>query len=52
MSELPIIVEPLTPEEEAAKAEWEAGEHQREIDAISAARHAAYTAPNGSDAIL
>ncbi len=52
MSELPIIVEPLTPEEEAAKAEWEAGEHQREIDAISAARHAAYTAPNGSDAIF
>lgn len=50
--EIPIIVEPLTPEEEAAKAEWEAGAYERELAAVKQARHAAYTAPDGSDAVF
>jgi hypothetical protein len=52
MSDLPIVVEPLTPEEEAAKAEWEAGQHERDLEAVRIMRHAAYTAPDGSDAIF
>lgn len=47
-----IIIRELTEEEIAERAEWEAGQHQRDIDAISEARHAAYTAPNGSDAVF
>ena len=43
---------PLSPEMAAEFAVYEAGAYQREIDAVSAARHSAYTAPNGSDAIF
>lgn len=49
---IPINDIPLTPEQEAENAEWEAGAYQRELDAVSLARHAAYTAPGGSDAIF
>lgn len=37
-----IIERPLTPEEIAERAEWEAGQHQRDIDAVNAARLQAY----------
>ncbi len=47
-----IIERPQTPEEQAEQAEWEAGQHQRDIDAVTFSRHAAYTAPGGSDAIF
>ena len=49
-----ILIEdvPLTPEQEAERLEWEAGQYQRDIEAVSLARHAAYTAPNGSDAVF
>lgn len=43
-----IIERDMTPEEEA----WEAGAYDREYEAVSLARHAAYTAPNGSDAVF
>lgn len=46
-----IIERKLTPEEIAERAEWEAGQHQRDIDAVKVARHSAYAAPGGSDAI-
>ena len=49
---IPVDNIPLTPEQEAENAEWLAGQHQRDIDAVAAARHFAYTAPNGSDAIF
>lgn len=52
MAEIEAEIVPLTPEEEAAYAEYEAGAHQRAMEAVSVARHAAYTAPNGSDAIF
>lgn len=42
---------PMTPEQEAEIAAWEAGQYQRDIEAVSLARHSAYTAPNGSDAV-
>lgn len=42
----------MTPEEIEERAIWEAGQHQRDIDAVAAARHAAYTAPGGSDAVF
>lgn len=51
-NDIPAVIVPLTPEEEAAIAEWEAGQHQRDIDAVTLARHTAYTAPGGSDAIF
>lgn len=47
-----IIPVPLDPTIEEAQKEWEAGAYQREIDAVTLARHAAYTAPGGSDAIF
>lgn len=40
--EIPIVVEPLSPEEEAAKKEWEAGEEERQIQAVKAQRQSAY----------
>lgn len=43
---------PLSPEMAAEFAEYEATRYQREIDAVAASRHSAYTAPNGSDAIF
>lgn len=42
----------LTPEQIAEREAWEAGAFQREYDAITAARHAAYVAPGGSDSIF
>lgn len=50
--EIPAEIVPLTPEEEAAYAELEAGQYDRDIEAVKKARHAAYTAPDGSDAIF
>lgn len=49
---IPINDIPLTPEQEAERSEYEAGQHQRDMEAVSLARHAAYTAPDGSDAIF
>jgi hypothetical protein len=47
-----IIIREMTPEEIEEQAIWEAGQHQRDVDAVTVARHAAYTAPGGSDAIF
>lgn len=52
MSEIEAEQIPLTEEQLAEQAVWEAGQHQRDMDAVAVARHAAYTAPNGSDAIF
>ena len=52
MSEIPAVVVPLTKEEIAAYEEWQAGEYDRQVEAVKQARHSAYTAPGGSDAIL
>lgn len=52
MSEIPAENIPLTPEQEAERSEYEAGEHQRAKDAVALARHYAYTAPGGSDAVF
>lgn len=41
----------LTPEEIAEREAWEAGAYDREVERVKAARHAAYTAPDGSDAL-
>lgn len=51
-TETPAIVIPESEERLAEIAEYEAGAYQREIDAVVLARHAAYTAPNGSDAVF
>jgi hypothetical protein len=51
-SDVPGELIPLTPEEEAEIAEYLAGQHERELEAVRVARHAAYTAPEGSDAIF
>jgi len=37
-----IITRQLTPEEIAERAEWEAGQHQRDIDAVNDERRNAY----------
>lgn len=47
-----IIERDMTPEEIAEREDYEAGAYQREYEAVSLTRHAAYTAPNGSDAIF
>lgn len=47
-----IIYRDLTPEEEAERKAFEAGEHDRALEAVRLARHAAYIAPDGSDAIF
>ena len=47
-----IIEKELTAEETAEREAWEAGAYDREIEAVKAARHAAYTAPDGSDALF
>lgn len=47
-----IIEIPLTEEQLAEREAYESGQHQRDMEAVSVARHAAYTAPNGSDAIF
>lgn len=43
---------PLTPELEAEFAQYEATRFERELEAVQVARHSAYTAPGGSDAIF
>jgi hypothetical protein len=43
---------PLTPEQIAERKAYEAGAYDREVEAVKQARHSAYTAPGGSDAIL
>lgn len=50
--EIPAEVIPDSEERLAEIAEYEARAYQREYDAVKLARHAAYTAPNGSDAIF
>jgi len=50
--EIPVNDIPLTPEQEAEREAWEAGAHDRAVAEVTLARHAAYTAPNGSDAIF
>ena len=52
MSDIEAEVIPLTPEQIEESAIFEAGQYQRDIDAVALQRHAAYTAPNGSDAIF
>lgn len=47
-----IIIRELTPEEIAERKAWEAGQHERDLEAVKQARHAAYTSPDGSDAIF
>lgn len=47
-----IIEREPTPEELAEQAEWEANAYDREVEAVKQARHAAYIAPDGSDALL
>lgn len=47
-----VIPRELTDEEIAERLQWETEAPQREIEAVALARHAAYTAPNGSDAIF
>lgn len=37
-----IIEREMTPEEIAERAEWEAGQHQRDIDAVTEKRRQAY----------
>ena len=43
---------PLTPEQIAERKAYEAGAYNREVEQVKQARHSAYTAPGGSDAIL
>ncbi len=50
--ETEIIIVELTPEELAEREAYEAGAYDRAIAEVSVARHAAYTAPNGSDAVF
>lgn len=47
-----IIERDLTAEEIAERDAWAASEYERTLADVSAARHAAYTAPNGSDAVF
>lgn len=50
--EIPGDIVPLTPEQQAEIDAYNAPEavYERELAAIKLARHAAYTAPDGSDA--
>jgi hypothetical protein len=47
-----FIETPLTPQQIAERKAWAAGAYDREVEAVKQARHSAYTAPGGSDAIL
>ena len=47
-----IIDREPTPEELAEREAWEAGAYDREVEAVKQARHAAYIAPDGSDALF
>lgn len=48
--EIPVIEVPLTPDQIAERAEWAAGEHQRQIDIVNDNRRSAYQ--NESDPIF
>ena len=50
--EISAKVIPLTADEIAFQKDWNAGAYDREVEAVKQARHSAYTAPGGSDAIL
>jgi hypothetical protein len=43
---------PETPEQLAEREVYEAGQHDRDVEAVRLSRHNAYTAPDGSDAIF
>lgn len=47
-----IIIREMTPEEIEERAIYEAGQHERDMETVRLQRHAAYTAPDGSDAIF
>jgi hypothetical protein len=51
MMTIPINDIPLTPEQIAENEAWIAGAYDREVEAVKQARHSAYTAAGGSDAI-
>jgi hypothetical protein len=46
-----FIETPLTPEQIAERETWAAGAYDREVESVKQARHSAYTAAGGSDAI-
>ena len=46
-----IIYRELTPKEIAERKAWEAGAYDRSVEEVKQARHSAYTAAGGSDAI-
>ena len=41
-TQIPVIDIPLTPEQIAERAEWEAGAHERAIEEVNAQRRGAY----------
>jgi hypothetical protein len=47
-----FIEVPLDPQIVAERKAYEAGAYDRAVDEVKQARHSAYTAPGGSDAIL
>lgn len=47
-----ILDKELTPEEIAEREAWLAGAYDREVEQVRQARHAAYIAPDGSDALF
>ena len=50
-NEVEIYEHVLSAEEIAVNEAIEAGAHSRAVEAVKSARHAAYTAPDGSDAL-
>jgi hypothetical protein len=52
MAEIPFIVVPMSDEEKAEREAYAAGEYDRQIVEVKQARHAAYIAPSGSDAVF
>ena len=50
-TEVEVYEAPLSADEIAVNEAWEAGEYDRQVEAVKRARHAAYTAPDGSDAL-
>jgi hypothetical protein len=46
-----FIETPLDPQIVADRKAWAAGAYDREVEAVKQARHSAYTAAGGSDAI-
>ena len=52
MAEIPFEIVELTPEEQAERDMWAATAYERDIEDVRIARHGAYSAPDGSDAIF